>query len=78
MSLDINEKLALTESRVHAGKKGPDFEGLVFEVEMLDFYLLGDGGLLKQEHEMIILALEDQPVSRCVEVFRIEELIQSC
>lgn len=55
VSLEINEKLALTESRVHAGKKGPDLEGLVFEVEMLDFYLLGNGGLLKQGHEMIIL-----------------------
>lgn len=47
MSLEINEKLALTVSRVHAGKKGPDFEGLVFEVEMLDFYLLGNGGATK-------------------------------
>lgn len=34
-----------------------DFEGLKFEVEMLDYRLLGNGELLKQGSEKIILVL---------------------
>lgn len=39
LSLEINEKLALTELRVCAGEKGPDFEGLNFEVGRFNFLL---------------------------------------
>lgn len=52
-----NEKSALTKSRMHTGKKGPDFERLKFEVKMPDFCPLGSGELLKQGSEMIILAV---------------------
>lgn len=52
-----NEKLTLTELKVHGGEKDPDFQGPKFEVRMLDFCLLGSGKLLKQGCEMMALTL---------------------
>lgn len=58
---------------MHVEKKGPDFEGLQFEVKMVGCPL-GNGELPKQGREMTMLGLQQHPFSGCVEVSQAEEL----